>query len=49
MPAPKYTTPTTNRISITRNGRAFAITIEGGIALLATGLAAMAYLIHLFH
>jgi len=41
MPAP--------RLRRTRNGRAFAITIEGGIALLVTGLAAMAYLIHLFH
>ncbi len=49
MPAPKRTPPKTNRISITRNGRAFAITIEGGVALLVTGLAAMAYLIHLFH
>ena len=46
---PKHISPAISRIRITRNGRTFCITIEGGIALLMTGLAAMAYIIHLFH
>jgi hypothetical protein len=49
MPAPKYTPSKTSRISIKRNRGTFAITIEGGFALLVTGLAATAYFIHLFH
>jgi len=49
MPTPKQATSKTSRISIKRNGRVFAVIIEGGAAILMTGIVAAAYILHLFH
>jgi len=49
MPTPKQTMKNVSRISIKRNGRVLAVTIEGSIAVLAIRLLAAAYIIHLLH
>jgi len=49
MPTSKQATSKTSRITIKRNGRVFAVIIEGGIAILITGIIAVIYISHAFH
>ena len=49
MPTLKRIAKKPNRISIKRDGRAFTVVVEGGIALVVLGAVGMAYISHLFH